>query len=578
MYKLIFIAFTLLLNHTAVWCQRYDFIWMNGYSGGKGDSRFGTSMMDFNEGNPVASFVPEGRLNIYLANASISDEFGQLLFYTNGFDVMSNNHMLVEGATDLGIKYWDGLIAVQGVLFLPSASNKNEHYLLYMNKERSSISGDPFFLIKGVEYLVLNSKNNKSEKNGNVIHDTINQGCMTACLHANGRDWWIIFNKYNTNLYYKYLLTPQGFQLKDTQRVGPVILDGYGQASFSPQGNYFALLEGVSYNEGLFIYLFNFDRCSGNLKFIDVANYGAKGLMGISFSPNEKYLYWSEGSNLYQMDLTSPDPVNYLEKVDSIIDVTPPWGSSYGSHQLAPDGRIYIINGHNNFVMHVIDRPNEYGKASSPLQNSFMLPTLTDRGTPNFPNYRLGPIDGSECDTLGIDNVPWAWWRYDQDTVEYRCFEFVDLSAYLTEESEPQWYWDLGDGTQSRDTSPVHCYQKDGVYEVCLMVKNKYGADTLCRTLHVGTSATGDAGKTILSTELFPNPATDHFVLNIHDYLPERMYLHLMNPQGQNVYTARLYQGSNFIDTRDLQPGVYSALIYERGILVKAEKLVVMRG
>jgi hypothetical protein len=24
---------------------------------------------------------------------------------------------------------------------------------------------------------------------------------------------------------------------------------------------------------------------------------------------------------------------------------------------------------------------------------------------PNFPNYRLGPVDGSACDTLGIDNI-----------------------------------------------------------------------------------------------------------------------------------------------------------------------------
>ena len=153
----------------------------------------------------------------------------------------------------------------------------------------------------------------------------------------------------------------------------------------------------------------------------------------------------------------------------------------------------------------------------------------------------------------------------------------MDLSGYLTEESEPEWYWDLGDGTQSRDTSPMHCYARDGVYEVCLIVKNKYGADTLCRTLHVGTSSTDDEGKIIISSELFPNPASGHFVLNIHDYLPERMYLHLVNPQGQKVHTQRLYQGSNVIDTHTLSPGLYSALIYERGILVKVEKLVVMR-
>ncbi|MBK7233635.1 MAG: T9SS type A sorting domain-containing protein [Saprospiraceae bacterium] len=192
-----------------------------------------------------------------------------------------------------------------------------------------------------------------------------------------------------------------------------------------------------------------------------------------------------------------------------------------------------------------------------------------------MPNFRLGPVDGSSCDTLGIDNIPWAWWRYDQDTSRYRCFEFVDLSGYLTEESEPEWYWDLGDGTQSRDTSPIHCFEKDGVYEVCLIVKNKYGSDTLCRTLNVGTSATNDEGKIEIKSDIFPNPASDHFVLNVYDYLPESMYLYLINAQGQTIRRERVFQGSNVIDIEQLPAGVYSVVIYERGAVVKTEKIVV---
>ncbi|MBK7233633.1 MAG: hypothetical protein IPH93_15565 [Saprospiraceae bacterium] len=99
----------ILLNHTAGYCQRYDFNWVFGYAGGQGDTRWGTSFVDFNSGNPIVSYQDKGRLYIYEANASISDKEGNLLYYTNGYDVEDANFKKVLGATNLGIRYWDGL-------------------------------------------------------------------------------------------------------------------------------------------------------------------------------------------------------------------------------------------------------------------------------------------------------------------------------------------------------------------------------------------------------------------------------------------------------------------------------------
>jgi hypothetical protein len=55
------------------------------------------------------------------------------------------------------------------------------------------------------------------------------------------------------------------------------------------------------------------------------------------------------------------------------------------------------------------------------------------------------------------------------------------------------------------------------------------------------------------------------------------MYLHLVNSQGQTVLRHRVYQGSNVIELQDLKSGLYSVLIYERGVLMKTEKLAVVR-
>ncbi|MBK8966601.1 MAG: hypothetical protein IPM36_07930 [Lewinellaceae bacterium] len=59
---------------------------------------------------------------------------------------------------------------------------------------------------------------------------------------------------------------------------------------------------------------------------------------------------------------------------------------------------------------------------------------------PNFPNYRLGPLDGSPCDTLGLDNLPAAHFRWEfWDTLTPLNVSFTDLSIY-----EPAtWQWDL---------------------------------------------------------------------------------------------------------------------------------------
>lgn len=91
----------ILLNHTAGYCQRYDFNWVFGYAGGQGDTRWGTSFVDFNSGNPIVSYQDKGRLYIYEANASISDKEGNLLYYTNGYDVEDANFKKC-----LGLRIW----------------------------------------------------------------------------------------------------------------------------------------------------------------------------------------------------------------------------------------------------------------------------------------------------------------------------------------------------------------------------------------------------------------------------------------------------------------------------------------
>ncbi|MBK9270460.1 MAG: PKD domain-containing protein [Saprospiraceae bacterium] len=572
-----------LLSTICLQAQKHDFIWLSGYGGGMGSGNFGLIKIDFHEGNPIMSYRTDKAIDLQTTNTGISNFDGKLRYYSNGDILIDYNLELVPNAQNLSrVDKERGIPIDQCALFLPYP-DKPEHYvLLYPNDTVYRI--DTFggaVAFNGMKVLTIKFDSTHEShqilsRDSLLTREYILEGGFTAVRHANGRDWWImVFERSPSTFVQRYILDPSGFKYAGTQNLIDYIRNGVSNAAFSPNGRYLSIISGIGQKIGTFLYLLTFDRCKGDLNLILKENLITRGLFyGVGFSPDSRYLYWGHSYKIYQMDLADPDILGSAILLDT-IDPIPNFGMSWAFFRNGPDGRLYSGTGYGQPYLHVVEKPNLRGKASIPRRMGIPL-KVKNNSTPNFPNYRVGPIEGSVCDTLGIDNVPWAWWRYDQDTAKYRCFEFVDLSGYLTEESEPEWYWDLGDGTQSRDTSPIHCYEKDGIYEVCLIVKNKYGADTLCRTLHVGTSGTNDEGKIGIKTDLLPNPASDHFVLNVHDYLPERMYLHLVNAQRQTVYTQRLYQGSNVIDTHALPPGLYSALIYERGILVKAEKLVLM--
>lgn len=562
--KTILFVFTI-LNHTAGFSQRYDFNWVFGYDGGKGDPRFGTTVLNFNSGNPKASYISQGKLDISIANAAISDENGNLLYYTNGYDVEDFNFSKVLGATNLGIKYWNGLVSNQGVLFLPDPKNDSLYYLFYINLVLNS----PNFYATDMKYLVINKYYNKTIFKGTMLHDTINEGCLTACKHANGRDYWILLNKANSNLFYKYLLTDSGIVFTNKQEIGPKVIEGVGQAVFSNNGEYFGLLDAIDFRQGLYIKIYKFNRCDGNIDFLKLSNYPTSSLSGISFSPNSRYFYYSEYKYLYQVDMQNLQSFEFPNLIDTIESQTLPWGSQYFMHQLGPDGRIYISNAYNNFVMHVINKPNELENKCLPKSNSFALNTLGGKGIPNMPNYRLGPIDGSSCDTLGIDNIPWAWWRHDQDTTDYLNFEFTDLSAYEVTD----WEWSFGDGMVSTLQNPLHRYSQKGVYEVCLIAKNKNGVDTLCKTLNVGTTSTKNDQDQI-KIEILPNPCKEYFIVNVLDYNPEKMHLKLFDLNGELILSQRLFEGSNGIELKLIPSGFYFIKIIEKGSLVRSEKLM----
>ena len=240
--------------------------------------------------------------------------------------------------------------------------------------------------------------------------------------------------------------------------------------------------------------------------------------------------------------------------------------------QLAPDGRIYINSTGSSVSMHVINFPGRSGNDCQFIQNGLQTPTQIRYEMPNFPNYRLGPLDGSSCDTLGLDNHPLARWRWEQeDTLQPLSITFTDLSDY-----EPDnWYWTFGDGQSSTAQYPVHAYDAKGVYTVCLVVSNANSADTLCRVLELGVSGTGSITETI-PAGLSPNPFTDRLSVSLNASVRSPMF-HLYDATGRLVRTESLVLGINELETPGLPSGMYFWRVESAGEVLQRGKCLKMK-
>src|SRR5690606_13278633 len=153
--------------------------------------------------------------------------------------------------------------------------------------------------------------------------------------------------------------------------------------------------------------VFDFDRCTGlfsNPVYIPIVATG--GACGVAFSPNSRFVYVSSSPYVYQIDASAAD-VSVRQVLVATGDVFfspyPPFATRFDLAQLAPDGKVYIGTGNSTLHLHVIHNPDEPGLACNMEQHGVELPHFYVNSLPNHPNYHLGPVDGSVCDSLGIN-------------------------------------------------------------------------------------------------------------------------------------------------------------------------------
>jgi PKD repeat protein len=240
---------------------------------------------------------------------------------------------------------------------------------------------------------------------------------------------------------------------------------------------------------------------------------------------------------------------------------------------MGPDGKIYIEAPGNTRSMHTIEYPDEYGEDATVIQNSIKLETQNFNSLPSFPNFRMGPLDGSPCDTLGLNNMPVAKFRYAQDTSDHLNLRFTDASYFRP----GTWFWDFGDGQTFEGKKPYwHKYEQSGTYTVCLTVSNENGSDTSCKVIYVGTVSSQDPTNYRDLLTIFPNPVENDLMVRVDGIVPSDMYFEVYNLLGQLVHRQKVYFGLNQYSVSSLAQGSYVYRFVEKNQVLQQGKVVKM--
>lgn len=382
--------------------QKTDNVWLVGYHYYPSF----VSALDFYY-NPPDTIAWNSPIEFFGANASVCNPSGDLQFYTNGVsmfnylnDTMPNSFQFNYDSI-MGPPYYLTSLPAQSVIITPYPGQNNIYGVFHLSIHffNSMQNAQPVkFSYSVVDMNANGGTGAMTLKDQTIIADTMLFYSLQAVKHGNGRDWWVVVHRWNSDLLYKILLTTSGVS-HTSQQVGPMMTSDIayrGQTLFSPDGNRYAILRGDSNK----VYLFDFDRCSGMFTFKETLTFNNNdAVTGCSFSPDSHRFYVSSAIRLYQYDMNQNPVAPTKIKVgdwDGAGSFNPYY---FGVHRLGPDGKIYMMTPPSEYL-HVINDPNQADTSCNFTQHSLKLKAYHAGSVPEFPNYRLGNLPGSPCDSL----------------------------------------------------------------------------------------------------------------------------------------------------------------------------------
>lgn len=414
--------------------------------------------LDFNTEPPTP--LLDGALSIWEGSATICDNEGQLLIYTDGRKIWNKQHQVMPSANNLG----GDNSATQSGIIVPQPNSDNILYVFSVDDEGGS---------GGLQYAVVdmnldNGLGGLVNANNRLLERSTEK--ITVIPNKNQNSLWIVAHEFNNANFVIWELDKNG--LSNNPRIinigsihGPNRVDAIGYMKASPNGNKIALTTGYTKDE---VELFDFNNETGVISNpVKISIDELINPYGVEFSPDGNYLYLAGAQNIpfvqiYQLDLTLSTANEVVASAQIIGRGT---YSTFGALQTGPDGRIYVTKEGSEYLS-VINNPNQTGLASSFEEDAIYLGgRITEFGLPN-----LIPSFFNEEASIEIIKTPQP------------CASLTDLQATISSQNDNisyQWY--LNDNLLTDSISNNIVVGESGTYSVeieillkCTQLTNTY--------------------------------------------------------------------------------------------------------
>lgn len=578
-------------------------IWVSGY-----DNSFGpgveTNIINFKTNQ--TSYRSSNSNIWYAGQSEICTEQGSLALINNGsyvdngsFFPVINGQQLIGGPDPNGD---NANLVFQGMLTFPVYGQEGKYWLLHQEYDVVNSYIIPLGLRFSVADMNLNGGQGAVVLRDQLLLQDSLVGCMQACRHANGQDWWLIVPRWGYRHYYTFLVQPDTILAMPVQyfpQLDYVAGNRMAQSNMSPEGRYFGIHRRASDLHGG-VDLFSFDRCDGTLTHLErfMMDAGQPLSQGLVFSPDASKLYLHSNSELFQYDMNAIDISGSGQLVgvfDGTIDI---WHGIFGISNRAPNGKILIASKTNRF-WHTIHNPNAAGLACDFRQHDITWHYPSGGTVPHNPEYKLGPVDGSVCDTLGLDQYVEAlavvspalldFGEIDSGqlaSLPFHIYNQGEYTLYVNEFLHHDTSWVNLDMDTFRlvpgsDSSLVNLQLRalqPGVYRDTVDIYTSVGAVQVIVQANVRQFNGTNTQNPVSHIVLYPNPATDAFQL-LGPASLQGGQLDMLDAQGRLVHRQRLdgTTGAWQIPTQHLPAGLYLVQCKDALGVQYSAKLVVGR-
>ena len=449
--------------------------WYFGYNAGLN--------FDQNTGNVTA--ITDGRLNTNEGCTSISDDQGNLLFYTDGLTVYDATNSVMQNGSGLQ----GNPSSAQSAIIVPKPADPDIYYIFTVGIPGfgGTDSGLNYYEVDMTLNGGLGAVTTSIANPPNLVPRSTEK--IAAINHGSNDEIWVTTLASRTGVttnfdtFYSFNVSSGG--VNSTPVVsGPfsTVTDRRGYLKFSPNAEFIASCSmGLTSQNTTLIggsYLYDFNDETGevsNEREFQLTVQGNDHGYGIEFSPDGRLVYITasndgpaggsrsqQSSTLYQFDLSDQSVLN-SSLIDNAIVISN--DNIYrGALQLGIDGKIYraLPTNFDNGLpfLGVINNPNARGTACNYQENGVSLNGRTSgQGLPPFIQSFFAAID-----------------------VENLCLGDATTFSFEADTPPDSILWEFGDGTgTSTVENPSYTYASPGQYEVKLTLTTA-GATRIYRT------------------------------------------------------------------------------------------------